>query len=365
MKKQKNKMNFLNKYFISAINVDKFSKILNLKEKGTGFVITLIILFSIITGIASAVIMKPKFISEFKKIPNFKIVEGKLEILDKDKKEGKYQKYEYYLISAFPNLTNKDVLNIKDGIRDEQYRQIEEGKSENEFEFLKKEAKENNLEVKELKNNINQILNAPVLVLKDSISININTKRYIPFSILTNSSELNKMEILKLMDENLIKLLIPSFIVSNIIVLTFLFILMKLAAGIYMSLNIIFANKFIYLIPEMRKKISNFSISGPITIFIILEILTISEHIQGIDIFWISIIIYLIYIEIIGRIILNDKKNINNLIQKYTYQTVIGKTADEIMNDIERREEEKKNALKENSDNSEKNKENKDKNEER
>lgn len=361
MKKQKKEINFLKKYFISAINVDKFSEILKLKGKGAGFVIALILLFSIITGIISSVIMKPKFIAEFKKIPNFKISEGKLEILDKDKKEEKYQKYEYYIISAFPNLTNKDVLKIKDGIRDEKYRQIEEGKSENESEFLKKEAKENNLEVKELKKNINQIVNTPVLVLKDSISINVNTKRYIPFSILTNNAELNKAEIIKLMDENLIKLLSPSFILANIIILTFLFILMKLAGSIYMSLNVIFANKFIYLIPEIRKKISNFSIAGPMTIFIILEMLIISEHIQGIDIFWISIIIYLIYIEIIARIILNDKKNINNLIKKYTYQTVIGKTPDDIMDKIEKREEEKRNELrdKENEDKSNKNEEKK------
>lgn len=351
--KNKKKINFFEKYFISAVNVDKFSKILELKERGSKYLFLLILFFSILSSLIITSIIKPKILNELKNIPNFKIEEGKFIFEDKEENSNsKYYKKEFKIGTIFPNLNSNQILDLKNGIQKEKLNQIKEinnGKNEKELnlvdEYIKKEAKENNISEKELKENINILENSNILVIKDGFIFRVNSEKYIPFSVLINDKNISKTDIYNLTEKNMYKALIPSLIISNIVVMGIIILFMKLAGSIYMSINIIFGNKLIYVIRDIRKKIGNFALSGPLTIFLILQILTIADYIKNIDFFFISVIIYLIYIEIISRIVLNDKDYIKNIMQNYRIQTVIG-NPEEIMQDIEENEKAKKEKLK-------------------
>lgn len=349
-------MNFLKKYFISTINVDKFPLILNQRDRGYIYNFILGILISVIIGILFAFNIKPKVVDEIKKLPNFKIENSKIVLIedfknkeknieektkknitieDEEKKDlkSKYLNYDISFLKIYPNISNEEYLKINDNLRNANIKDKEEialkkqkeinreeekqekAKKEIEAEnieksnvkkYIEKEAVENKMEVEDVESNIDEIIEAPILVLKDSIYLKNSSEKYIPGSFIFNPEKTYlKTDLIDMVSNNFYKLFMPLFILTHFILVFIYMFLIKLIGSIYISLSIIFKDRIILLNPILRAKLLNYSLSGPLTICGALYILTIFEYIQGIDIFWISIIIYIVYLEIISRIIMN------------------------------------------------------------
>lgn len=323
-------MNFFKKYFISAINVDNFYKILNLKDRGYIYSIILGILISLIATFCMLFTLKPKITKYIENTPEFKIEDSKINIVDeKNEYNNKYLNFEKYLIAIYPNLTNEKYLEIKDSIRNanmkdkekillkekeannKEKNNIAENENENIQKYIEKEAKENNLEEENVKEELQRIQNCPVLILKDSIYLRESRERYIPLSYIFSSDRVyEKGEILENIQNNFIKVLYPAFIFSVFIIVMLLMLLLKLLGSIFLSINIIFRGKVIFLNPYLRMKLQNYALSGPITIGLILFSLKLFGIIGGIDILLVIIIIYFVYLEIISRIIEGCAKTI-------------------------------------------------------
>lgn len=419
-------MNFLKKYFISTINVDKFPLILNQRDRGYIYNFILGILISVIIGILFAFNIKPKVVDEIRKLPNFKIenskivltqdskdnknkkevLENKYKIEDEDKIDlkNKYLNYDIFFLKIYPNISNEDYLNINDNLRNASIKDKEEialrkqleinkekeqkdnegkleGKTKENLEktkkeeninsnednkleysninkYLEKEALENKMEKEEIESKIDEMLEAPVLILKDSIYLKNSAEKYIPASFLFNPGKTySKAELIDIVSNNFYKLLMPLLILSHFILVFISMFLIKLIGSIYMSLSIIFKNRIIFLNPVLRAKVLNYSLSGPITMAAVFYTLTIFEYIQGIDIFWISIIIYIVYLEIISRITMNShikmyEEKLEDIKQKLNEENSNNKndnqdhsSYDEIMDQIEEKARRRKEEL--------------------
>lgn len=395
-------MNFFKKYFISTVNVDKFPLILNERDRGYIYNFILCILISIIIGILFAFNVKPKLVDEIRKLPNFKIENSKIVLIEDDKNKiqeknkniedeekidlkSKYLNYDIFFLKVYPNISNEDYLNINDNLRNANMKDKEEialkkqqeitkreeskektaEKNEEEKieennikKYIEKEAIENKMEVENVESNIETIIEAPILVLKDSMYLKNSAEKYIPGSFIFNPEKTYlKTDLIDLVSNNFYRLFMPLLILTHFILVFISMFLIKLIGSIYMSLSIIFKNRIIFLNPILRSKVLNYSLSGPLTISAVFYILTIFGYIQGIDIFWISIIIYIVYLEIISRIIMNTHIKIyEEKLEEITKKLNEDKNRkeesdddvssyDEIMNEIEKKARRRKKEL--------------------
>ena len=349
---KKERMSFFKKYYISTFNVDNFSKIAVLKNKGRMYLTFLIFIFSLILTCISLSAFKPMYLDEIKKMPNFKIEKGKIELEKNEnlneKDIAKYNKKLYKIdlsfINIYPNITNRDYIKIKDNIRDLKIEEIEKGKSDLVEKFFIDKAKENDMPESKIKEEIELLDEVPVLILKDGIYFNISTRKYMPLNQFIKEDVLTKKEIINVFDNNFNKIVFVPFYMSIVIVLFFVTIIMKLVAGIYMSLASLIYKTNLYMIPSIRSKISNYGISGAFTLFIILTALSIKNIIQGIDVLLISTFIYIIYLNIITKILLNDVNTIKQ-IKQFELQTVNGLPIDEFFDNLEKEAKDKKEKL--------------------
>lgn len=345
------KMSFFKKYYISTLNVDNFSKIAVLKDKGRWYLTFLILVFSLILTIISLTTFKPMYIDEIKKMPEFKIEANKIELLENEKTNEKYNKefskINFLFLNIYPNMTNRDYINIKDNIRDLKIEEIEKNKDNLLEEYFTKKAKENDLSEEKLKEEIESLDEVPVLILKDGIYLNLSGKRYVPFSQITNEDKvIGKKDILEIFDRDLYKIVSVPFYITAILTLLFITFIMKLVASIYMSLATFIYKTGIFMIPRLRSKISNYGISGPLTLMVILTILSIKNIIQGIDVMLISTLVYIVYLNIITKILLSDVNTMKE-IRKLELQTANGLPINEIFDNLEEEAKNKKEKLKE------------------
>ena len=100
------------------------------------------------------------------------------------------------------------------------------------------------------------------------------------------------------------------------------------------------------MIPRLRSKISNYGISGPLTLMVILTILSITNIIQGIDVMLISTLVYIVYLNIITKILLSDVNTMKE-IRKLELQTANGLPINEIFDNLEKEAKNKKEKLEE------------------
>ena len=345
------KMSFFKKYYISTLNVDNFSKIAVLKDKGRWYLTFLILVFSLILTIISLTTFKPMYIDEIKKMPEFKIEANKIELLENEKTNEKYNKefskINFLFLNIYPNMTNRDYINIKDNIRDLKIEEIEKNKDNLLEEYFTKKAKENDLSEEKLKEEIESLDEVPVLILKDGIYLNLSGKRYVPFSQITNEDKvIGKKDILEIFDRDLYKIVSVPFYITAILTLLFITFIMKLVASIYMSLATFIYKTGIFMIPRLRSKISNYGISGPLTLMVILTILSITNIIQGIDVMLISTLVYIVYLNIITKILLSDVNTMKE-IRKLELQTANGLPINEIFDNLEEEAKNKKEKLEE------------------
>lgn len=345
------KMSFFKKYYISTLNVDNFSKIAVLKDKGRWYLTFLILVFSLILTIISLTTFKPMYIDEIKKMPEFKIEANKIELLENEKTNEKYNKefskINFLFLNIYPNMTNRDYINIKDNIRDLKIEEIEKNKDNLLEEYFTKKAKENDLSEEKLKEEIESLDEVPVLILKDGIYLNLSGKRYVPFSQITNEDKvIGKKDILEIFDRDLYKIVSVPFYITAILTLLFITFIMKLVASIYMSLATFIYKTGIFMIPRLRSKISNYGISGPLTLMVILTILSIKNIIQGIDVMLISTLVYIVYLNIITKILLSDVNTMKE-IRKLELQTANGLPINEIFDNLEEEAKNKKEKLEE------------------